>query len=149
MNIYKLFAIYYCDRNERKGRNKNIAARYIGKEVGESLLSLENPFSMYVPGLAGIPFEEEIRSVGIVRRSAAKGDSNTVFRNVLYRLNGLPDNWNSFISDIQSIFPDLRLNVQANPESDGQITVSFKFSDESSRLIISLLLSSLVIYATA
>ena len=51
----------------RKGRNKNIAARFEGETVGQHLASLENPFCMYVPGLAGIPFEEEIRTVGVVR----------------------------------------------------------------------------------
>ena len=85
----------------RKGRNKNIAARFEGETVGQHLASLENPFCMYVPGLAGIPFEEEIRTVGIVRRIAAKGDSNTVFRNVINLLSQDAEKWELFLSDLK------------------------------------------------
>ncbi len=121
----------------RKGRNKNIAVRFEGEKIGKGLLSLENPFCMYVPGLAGIPFEEEIRPVGIIRRSAAKGDSNTVFRNVLYRLRE-GNNWENFLTDINAIFPNLKLQIEAHPESDGQIVVSFKFDDDTEYLPIDL-----------
>ncbi len=38
----------------KKGRNKNIVTELVGKELGEKLQLIENPFSIYVPGLAGI-----------------------------------------------------------------------------------------------
>ena len=105
----------------RKGRNKNIAARFDGKTVGQHLASLENPFCMYVPGLAGIPFEEEIRTVGIVRKIAAKGDSNTVFRNVINLLNKDNSKWDLFLTDLKDIFPGIELKVKADPNTDGFI----------------------------
>ena len=121
----------------RKGKNKNIAANFTGSEIGKKLLSLENPFCMYVPGLAGVPFEEEIRPVGVVRRISAKGDSNTVFRNVLYRLYG-SDAWEVFLQDIQSIFPDIQIEIDAREDTDGQIIVRFRFGGNEEFLPIDL-----------
>ena len=88
----------------RKGRNKNIAARFEGAYVGQELSSLEKPFCMYVPGLAGIPFEEEIRTIAVIRKIAAKGDSNTVFRNVINLLFYDKTKWQLFLADLQKIF---------------------------------------------
>ena len=121
----------------RKGKNKNISANFNGREIGNKLLSLENPFCMYVPGLAGIPFEEEIRPVGVVRRISAKGDSNTVFRNVLYRLFQ-SDTWEIFMQDIRSIFPYIQIEIEAREDSDGQIAVKFRFADDEEYLPIDL-----------
>lgn len=113
----------------RKGRNKNIAARFEGELVGQHLSSLEKPFCMYVPGLAGIPFEEEIRTVGVVRRIAAKGDSNTVFRNVLNLLYSDESRWNLFVTDLKAIFPNIEFQINANPNVDGFIDVKFRLSE--------------------
>ncbi len=44
-------------------------------------------FSVYIPGLAGIPLSEEKRAKSIVLRQAAAGDANTVLRNVLWLLS--------------------------------------------------------------
>lgn len=122
----------------RKGRNKNIAARFEGETVGQHLASLENPFSMYVPGLAGIPFEEEIRTVGIVRRIAAKGDSNTVFRNVINLLSQDAEKWELFLSDLKVIFPAIDFTISANPNVDGSIDVRFQLNPSDPMLPIDL-----------
>lgn len=120
----------------RKGRNKNIAARFEGETVGQHLASLENPFCMYVPGLAGIPFEEEIRTVGIVRRIAAKGDSNTVFRNVINLLSQDAEKWELFLSDLKVIFPAIDFTISANPNVDGSIDVRFQLNPSDPMLPI-------------
>lgn len=122
----------------RKGKNKNIAARFEGSKVGVHLASLEHPFCMYVPGLAGIQFEEEIRSVGIVRKIAAKGDSNTVFRNIINLLYSDPINWELFLSDLKVIFPEIQFEVIANSNVDGYISVKFRLHEESPMLPIDL-----------
>ncbi|WP_417206739.1 AAA family ATPase [Antarctobacter sp.] len=41
------------------------------------------PFTAYIPGLAGIPSDEEKKSRQPVFRSAASGDANSVLRNIL------------------------------------------------------------------
>lgn len=122
----------------RKGRNKNIAARFEGQIVGQHLSSLESPFCMYVPGLAGIPFEEEIRTVGVVRKIAAKGDSNTVFRNVLNLLSSDVAKWKLFLTDLKAIFPDIEFQINANPNVDGFIDVKFRLSETEPMLPIDL-----------
>ena len=122
----------------RKGKNKNIVAHFEGETVGKHLSSLEKPFCMYVPGLAGIPFEEEMRAVGIVRKSAAKGDSNTVFRNVIYLLHQDPYKWQTFLSDLQEFFPEILFEIITNPEIDGFINVKFKLGNDDPLLPIDL-----------
>lgn len=122
----------------RKGRNKNIAARFEGQVVGQHLSSLDSPFCMYVPGLAGIPFEEEIRTVGVVRRIVAKGDSNTVFRNVLNLLYSDGAKWELFLADLKAIFPEIEFQINANPNVDGFIDVKFRLSENDPMLPIDL-----------
>ncbi len=51
-------------------------------------------FSVYVPGLTGIPLYEEYKSLGAILRTAAGGEANLVFRNILLQLekqNRLPE----------------------------------------------------------
>lgn len=110
----------------KKGKNKNLAARFEGERIGQHLASLENPFCMYVPGLAGIPFEEEIRTVGAVRKIAAKGDSNTVFRNVINLLFQDQEKWILFLDDLKAIFPAIEFRISAKPDVDGSIDINFK-----------------------
>ena len=43
-------------------------------------------FSVYVPGLTGIPHREEYKSFGSILRMAAGGEANLVFRNIVYHL---------------------------------------------------------------
>lgn len=43
-------------------------------------------FSVYVPGLTGIPLYEEYKTLGVIQRTAAGGEANLVFRNILYHL---------------------------------------------------------------
>lgn len=122
----------------RKGKNKNIAARFEGKTVGEHLASLENPFCMYVPGLAGIPFEEEIRTVAVIRKIAAKGDSNTVFRNVINLLSKEHSKWERFLLDLKNIFPEIELDVKADPNTNGFIDIKFRLNETDPLLPIDL-----------
>ena len=110
----------------KKGKNKNLGARFEGESIGQHLASLENPFCMYVPGLAGIPFEEEIRTVGAVRKIAAKGDSNTVFRNVINLLFNDQEKWILFLDDLKAIFPAIEFRISSKPDVDGSIEINFR-----------------------
>lgn len=122
----------------RKGRNKNIAVRFEGEQVGKQLISLEKPFCMYVPGLAGISFEEEIRTVGVIRRIAAKGDSNMVFRNIINLLSHDREKWERFLIDLRTIFPTIEFSISERPNVDGMINVEFRMGEETSALPIDL-----------
>lgn len=144
-NIDRSISISFVDDQEHvvigkisRGKNKNINAAFTGEYLGLQLTAMDKPFCMYVPGLAGITFEEEIRPVGIVNKIAAKGDSNTVFRNVLYRLHEDVTKWESFITNLKELFPDIRIRVDAKPETDGYIDVEFTLDESSSYLPIDL-----------
>jgi predicted ATPase len=105
----------------RKGRNKNINTAIVGKALGERLQKIEEPYSIFVPGLAGVPSVEEYKTPGVVRKAAAKGDANNVFRNVLWLLRQDDDNWRIFLNDLRCIFPDISINVAFDPERDEYI----------------------------
>jgi hypothetical protein len=91
----------------KKGRNRNIAIEIIGSKLGKKLQSINEPFSIFVPGLAGIPALEEYKTPITVRKAAARGDANNVFRNVLCLLNKEKNSWENFIGDLQDIFPGI------------------------------------------
>lgn len=115
----------------RKGKNKNIATEIHNKQIGELLRKIEEPFSIYVPGLAGIPSFEELKSPGLVRRAAARGDANNVFRNIIWLLHTHEKSWKSFISDIKDIFPEIEIIASFNHERDEHINVFIKYSDKT------------------
>jgi predicted ATP-dependent endonuclease of OLD family len=115
----------------RKGKNKNIATEIHNKPIGELLRKIEEPFSIYVPGLAGIPSFEELKSPGLVRRAAARGDANNVFRNIIWLLHTDRNSWNSFITDVKDIFPEIEIIASFNQERDEHLNVLIKYSDKT------------------
>ncbi|MFP3756250.1 ATP-binding protein [Cupriavidus sp. SIMBA_020] len=102
----------------RRGKNKNIAVSIQGSSLGKRLESMEQPFSVVAPGLAGIPAFEEFRSPGIVQRAAAKGDANSVFRNVLWLLKQDAAAWQTFNTRLESIFGGLNIDVSFDAAVD-------------------------------
>jgi predicted ATPase len=120
----------------RKGRNKNLFINIENKDLGEELQNIDNPFSIYVPGLAGISHSEEYKTPAIVRKAAARGDSNKVFRNVLHLLKQSSENWDRFKSDFKTLFPNLEIDIEFNPERDDFIEVLF--TDNNQKLPIDL-----------
>src|SRR5579863_551965 len=91
-----------CTVGLRRGRNRNIAVSIVGRQLGELLMDLEHPFTVYAPGLAGVPKEERYLSPGVVRRIVARGDANLALRNVLRMLRANQESWDMFIQDMQS-----------------------------------------------
>jgi ABC-type cobalamin/Fe3+-siderophores transport system ATPase subunit len=118
-----------CTVGLKRGRNRNIAVTIEGKELGEQLQNIQTPFSVYAPGLAGVPKEEEYLSPGVVRRFVARGDANLVLRNVLLMLSKNVQAWTQFMEDIRDIFPVLDLKVNFNDETDEFIKASFRSND--------------------
>ena len=54
---------------------------------------------------------EEYRARGIVRRAAARGDANSVFRNVLLTLKEDAVAWKEFHSSLQEVFHDVEVDI--------------------------------------
>jgi hypothetical protein len=111
----------------RRGRNRNIAVSIAGRLIGEQLMLLPQPFTVYAPGLAGIPKEERYMSPGVVRRIVARGDANLTLRNVLRMLSDEPARWTGFIASMQSIFPEIQIEIDFDANTDENIEVFFRF----------------------
>ncbi|MFI7398238.1 AAA family ATPase [Micrococcus luteus] len=108
----------------KKGKNKNVQVTLSGKTLGPRLEVLASPFSVFAPGLAGIPAEEAYQSGGVVQRAAARGDANSVFRNVLLSLSKDAAGWREFEDSLAKIFPDVKVYVSFDPASDEHISVT-------------------------
>jgi hypothetical protein len=103
----------------RKGRNRNILVSIQQARAAKQLASLEAPFSVFSPGLAGIAKTEQYLSDGVLLRTIARGDANLVLRNNLLRLWGT-DAWDTFLSDLLEIFPQVQFKVEFKEETDEQ-----------------------------
>jgi AAA domain, putative AbiEii toxin, Type IV TA system len=117
-----------CTVGLRRGRNRNIAVSIAGREIGERLMDLTQPFTVYAPGLAGIPKEERYLSPGVVRRIVARGDANLTLRNVLRMLRADATKWDAFVQDMQSIFGDVSIEIDFDENTDEWIEVYFRFA---------------------
>lgn len=115
-----------CTVGLRRGRNRNIAVSIVGRQLGERLMDLEHPFTVYAPGLAGVPKEERYLSPGVVRRIVARGDANLALRNVLRMLRANVDSWDLFVQDMQSIFNGISIDIEFNENTDENIQVRFQ-----------------------
>lgn len=111
-----------CQIEVRKGRNQNILVSVDNPAVAVSLASLEQPFSIFSPGLAGIAKRETYIADGVLLRALARGDANLVLRNILYRL-WETEEWDMFMEDLHDIFPDLELAIEFDHNTDENIAV--------------------------
>lgn len=127
---YDIEILYEKDDGEKtsitvkRGKNRNIVAEIKGKKLGKQLQSMEEPFSIYVPGLAGIPYFEEFKTESIVRKAAARGDANNVLRNILWLLKQDLEGWESFNEELHELFPHIDVHVDFNPKNDEHIEAS-------------------------
>lgn len=108
-----------------KGRNnRNVGIDRSGTITGFGgyICQISPPFTVYVPGLAGVPHNEEQKNEGLIYRKVAGGEANLVLRNVLYLLcsKGLEDKLNKLVS---GVFPNLRIRVNFRPARDTHIAV--------------------------
>ena len=115
-----------------KGRNKNIAIHIDGKSIGEKIRSIETPFSILVTELAGIPNEEKYQTPFIVKKSTTRGNSNSVFRNILLMLKDDLCAWNSFQDEVNKIFPNYSIGVEFNKDKDEFINCTVDKGDKVS-----------------
>ena len=96
----------------RRGRNSTISTinpDSLQTGLGASLANSERPFSVYVPGLAGIPSRETYQGRLVVDRGAVRGDANLYLRNVLYRLFRDPIKKQKFQERIARLFDGLEI----------------------------------------
>jgi hypothetical protein len=98
-----------------RGKNANISLSYNknGRFFNEAS-DLSKPFSVFVPGLAGLPLIEERRANSIVQTGIAQGDANLFLRNVLLRLSTNANKLQAFHTLMRSIFPGFETRTAFN-----------------------------------
>ena len=113
------------DLKLRRGKNANIAITFNDKSsFFIRAASRTQPLSVFVPGLAGVPLREELRTPSIVANGIAQGDSNVYLRNVLYRICKAPEKLTRFHEMIASVFPGLTISSTFDPETHLYIDIS-------------------------
>lgn len=112
----------------------NVGCRRSGDlRLGLTLTDPTQPFSIYVPGLAGVPRVEEYRSEGVVRRGVAGGDANLYLRNVLFLIKEkgkLP----GLLQHMRQVFPGFAIDVSFDNVTDVEIGVRVSTSAMGGRL---------------
>jgi predicted ATPase len=111
----------------RKGRNRNIQISVSDVTVATRLANLEEPFTIFTPGLAGIAKAEQYVSDGVLLRTIARGDANLVLRNTLFRLwinREQNRKWSEFVNDLSEIFSNITVAVSFQPRTDETIKVT-------------------------
>lgn len=111
-----------------RGRNEGnvgcIRSTEKGGQVGLGLAvsNSDKLFSIYVPGLAGIPQSEQFRTESVIRRGVASGDANMYLRNVLLQIKnkGLLDDLHK---KMRSLFDKFYLFISFDPKRDIYIDV--------------------------
>lgn len=84
------------------------------------LRSKENVFSAYIPGIAGIPLQEEFLSKRHIFRKAASGDSNVVLRNVLLLIKKL-GKLEELMTHVRGIYPTVSVDISFDEDKDYSI----------------------------
>jgi energy-coupling factor transporter ATP-binding protein EcfA2 len=102
-----------------RGRNEgNVGCTRTGQSsLGQTITDANKLFSIYVPGIAGIPPFEQFRSESVVRRGVASGDANLYLRNVLLQISRLKKN-GALSKLMRSLFPRFLIKVKFEPRSD-------------------------------
>jgi len=111
-----------------KGRNHgNIGCERTGDYIrlGSSITDASSLFSIYVPGLAGIPQMEELRAQAIVRRGVASGDANLYLRNIIFYIKKAKKlkELNEWFS---SVFENATVTVNFNESTDSHVVVKVR-----------------------
>lgn len=95
---------------------------------GQYICDPLNLFSIYVPGLAGIPHSEEMRSYASVFLKAAGGEANLVFRNII-RLIYEKGKLNELESLLFDIVGPCKFQVDFDGDTDLYVEVKVSFDE--------------------
>lgn len=113
-----------------KGRNYgNVGVDRSGTYpgFGQEICDPKSMFSVFVPGLSGIPHREEYKNYASVFLKAAGGEANLVFRNILRILNDLEK-----ITEVESILEGIigpcAIEIKHDAEKDLFVEVRFSQS---------------------
>ena len=109
-----------------RGKNGGFTTMLTGKDLGDSLSKIDEPYCVYVPGIAGIPIFEKFEVAIAVKKSATRGDSNNYLRNILYTISNDSEKWDAFKESVNSIYSNVDINVEFNEDVSEFIYVYVK-----------------------
>lgn len=134
----------------RRGKNANIAITRTGDDdLAAVLADGDQPFSIFTPGLSGIPMREEWRTKGAMDAAVMHGDANLYLRTVLDHLftrdldemartawrrerdiGVLPDSgWRTFSALLDRCYQGTRVVVHHNQQRDRHVKVEVETPD--------------------
>lgn len=134
----------------RRGKNANIAITRSGNDDFAAILAdSDRPFSIFTPGLSGIPIREEWRTKGAMDAAVMHGDANLYLRTVLDHLftrdldemaraawrvgrdiDFLPDSgWKTFCKLLERCYPGTRVIVNHDHHRDRHVKVEVETPD--------------------
>ncbi len=107
-----------------KGRNAGAGVERTGSYIGfgSHIIKANPPFSIYVPGLAGVSHFEEFKSTANVIRKIAGGEANSVLRNVILMIKN-KKRLDLLRNRMREVFPKFDILVNFNPEKDHIIQI--------------------------
>jgi ABC-type ATPase involved in cell division len=98
---------------------------------GQLISDPSSLFSVYVPGLAGIPHHEEMQSYASVFIKAAGGEANLVFRNIIRLISE-----RSQLSELENLLYDVigpsKFRIKFDQDKDLYVEVKISLSDNAS-----------------
>lgn len=117
-----------------RGRNEgNVGCERTGNvALGAIIAEPIPPFSIYVPGLAGIPQVEEYRSESVIRKGVASGDANLYLRNVVYLIEkkGLTD---ELVRLMSTVFSGFSISITYDAVHDSYLDVYVSHASQTVR----------------
>lgn len=118
-----------------RGRNEgNVGCQRSGggARFGPLVTNSTNLFSIYVPGLAGIPQEEQYRTESVIRKGVAGGDANLYLRNVLLLIKN-KNKLDDLTALMKSVFPDFWISIDFDQSRHIYINVNISINGPHGR----------------
>lgn len=135
-----------------KGRNPRVVGvrRSGSTQLGNLVSNVNQPFSIFVPGLAGVPHKEEYISAPVVLRKLAGGEANLVLRNIIRQIS-IKDKLSQLVENLRQFFPGLDIRINYDPDKDINIEVLIRPSATSGYYLLEMcgtgILQALQIFA--
>ncbi|MFC1673886.1 AAA family ATPase [Pseudomonadota bacterium] len=110
-----------------KGRNPKVVGveRSGNQRLGFLVSHVTNPYSIYVPGLAGIPHFEEYKSAPVVLRKLAGGEANLVLRNIIWQIKE-EGKLARLIEDLDEFFPGIHIRTDYESQKHTNIAIEVR-----------------------
>ena len=142
-----------CRLLVRRGKNANLSLKVEqANDLGKILADRNQPFSIFTPGLSGIPLREEWRTRGALDSGAMHGDANLYLRTLLDHLfvdgvpepkfrsawkegaiiGSLPQNspWRAFSTLLDRCYPGARVVIEHDPARSKYVDIDVRFEGQ-------------------